>query len=237
MKHHYTHINFLLDRSGSMELIRSDTIGGINRYIDTQRQQPGTCTLTLAQFDDQYELIYERVPITDVAPRTTENYQPRGWTALHDAMARLIDDTGARLASLPESERPEHVIFVTMTDGQENSSRQFKAQDVRKKIEHQRTAYQWEFVFLGANQDAVLTAKDLGIHAGSTITYAANAAGVGAVMDSVGMHTNSYRASGRSVRFTRMDRAVQLKAGAQPDAANDPVFGEEQKQASTAGKK
>jgi hypothetical protein len=225
MKKGYLQITILIDRSGSMAPIQDDTIGGINRYVDAQRSHPGLCTVTLAQFDDEYELIYNRVPIANVTPRSRANYEPRGWTALHDAMAQTIDETGAALAALPEADRPERVLFVTMTDGEENSSKRFRADDVRRRIEHQREAYHWEFVFLGANQDAILAAKALGIPRGSTMTYAANAAGTAAAIDSVVRETRSYGVTGQSVNFTSADRMFQASVGAHRDAANDPDAG------------
>ncbi|HMA19464.1 MAG TPA: hypothetical protein VKO87_01610 [Gemmatimonadaceae bacterium] len=221
MKKGYIHIVLVLDRSGSMHDVWNDTIGGVNRYLDGQRGH-SHCTVTLAQFDEEYELIYNRVPIADVAPRTRENYVPRGWTALHDAMGSTIDSVGLVLAALPESERPERVLFVTMTDGHENRSRIFNGAQVRAKVEHQRKHYGWEFVFLGANQDAILTAGELGIMRGATMTYAANAAGTAAVMDSLAVHTASYGATGQSVNFSSAERRLQAKYGAHQDAANDP---------------
>ena len=154
MKQGYLHITLLLDRSGSMASVQDDTIGGVNRYFESQRSHPGLCTATLAQFDDEYELIYNRVPIANVAPRTRDNYTPRGWTALHDAMVRTIDEVGAVLAALPESERPERVLMVTMTDGEENRSRLYNANDVRSRIDHQRAN------FLKRVDEAVKAAKE-----------------------------------------------------------------------------
>jgi hypothetical protein len=225
MKANYTHIALLLDRSGSMGIVQDDTIGGVNHYFESQRNQPGTRTVTLAQFDDQYELLYQRVALADVAPRTRANYEPRGWTALHDSIVRFIDDTGAALAKLPEHERPEHVLVVIQTDGQENSSKLYRASDVRARIEHQRDVYRWEFVFLGANQDAVLAAEKLGIGRASSMTYAANTVGTYSAMDSLARATKSYGATGQSISFTSDDRTAQLNAGAVPDvAANDALF-------------
>lgn len=225
MKRDYTHISMLLDRSGSMLKVWDDTIGGMNHYTESQKKQPGRCTVTLAQFDDEYEVVFSRVPIHEVAPRTRENYTPRGWTALHDSLVRLIDETGEQLSALAESERPAHVLVVTQTDGQENMSKRYTAADVRARIEHQRATYHWEFVFLGANQDAILTAEKLGIARGASLTYAANSAGVRAMMDSLATATANYGATGQSIRFTEADRANQVKAGANPDAANDSDLG------------
>jgi len=223
MKKGYILIVFVLDRSGSMQGIWDQTILGVNRYFDSQRHQSGDCHVTLAQFDDVYELIYNCVPIAHLAPRSRENYIPRNMTALHDAMGRTIDEVGKQLAALPEHERPERVLFVTQTDGLENASREYTAEIVRNKIEHQRQAYRWEFVFLGANQDSILIARNLGISVNSTMTYAANDIGTLAAMDSLAIHTNSYRqGTAQAVNFTRGERLFQASVGAHADAANDP---------------
>lgn len=224
MKNGYFHISLLLDRSGSMQSIWEPTILGVNSYVDSQRHQRD-CRFSLAQFDDVYELLYDAVPIHSVAPRTRENYVPRGMTALHDSMARLIDSTGARFAAMPEHERPERVLFVTQTDGLENASRHFTMDQVRQKIEHQRNVYHWEFVFLGANQDSILTARNLGMSAAATMTYAANHVGTVAAVDALIRNTNSYGATGQSVRFEPHERLFQASVGAHADelnAANDP---------------
>lgn len=236
MKPGFTLIVIVLDRSGSMEVIRDDTIGGLNQYLNAQRAQPGSCAVTLAQFDEEYELLYNCTPLADVAPRSRANFIPRGWTALHDAMGRTIDEVGSRLSTMPEHERPEHVLFVTMTDGDENKSRIYSAHAVRAKVERQRSLYKWEFVFLGANQDAVLTARTLGIGAGSTMSYAANTVGTRSVMDSMSAHTNSYRATGMSVNFSKSEKLAQFAVGAMGDPANDPLFDPDAAQAvHTAG--
>lgn len=228
MNQNLTLINFVLDRSGSMEHVRDDTIGGVNRYFDAQREQPGECWVTLAQFDDQYELLYNCVPIRQVAPRTRANYEPRNWTALYDAIGRTIDEVGESLAKRPERERPARVLLVTMTDGHENASRRYTAPMLRQKIEHQRDVYKWEFVFLGANQDAILSAKDLGIGPAAAMSYAANHVGTMQVMDSLVRHTNNYRATGQSVCFTAQEKLAQFNVGALGDAANDPIFNQDQ---------
>lgn len=233
MRKGYFHLSALLDRSGSMASIIDDMIGGFNNYIAGLRHQTAHATCTLAQFDNVYELLFHRVPLSDLPPRTRENYTPRDMTALYDAMARIIDDTGTTLAALPEHERPERVLMITVSDGLENASRQFGAADVRRRVEHQRNVYQWEFVFLGANQDAVLSAADLGIPRRASMTYAANTIGTLSAWDSLRVNSARYGATGQAVSFSAADRALQANAGAHCEAANDPVFDQTGPQAAT----
>ncbi|QIS08394.1 vWA domain-containing protein [Nocardia arthritidis] len=170
-----TLIAILLDRSGSMQEIKSDTEGGFAAYIEQQRGEPKTIAVTLAQFDTEYELVYANRPIADVPPL---NLQPRGMTALYDAVGKLITDVGAELAGRPEHERPGTVIVVVLTDGHENSSREWTHEAVRKLIEQQERDYNWTFLFLGANMDAVAIGSRMGFAPGQSITYAAAPSGV-----------------------------------------------------------
>ena len=165
----YTHIAVLLDRSGSMQTIKSDTEGGFDAFIDEQRKNPGRCDVTLAQFDTEYEEVYVAEPLASVPPLTLT---PRGATALLDGIGRLINATGERLAAMPETDRPGAVIMVIMTDGLENSSREFDLATVKKLITEQTDSYNWAFVYLGANQDAISVAAGLGVGAGQALTYA-----------------------------------------------------------------
>ena len=165
---HLTHLAFLLDRSGSMQAIRSDTEGGFNAFIEEQRKAPGRCTVTLAQFDTDYEVTYEDRPIDEVPPLTLT---PRGMTALLDSVARLINETGARLAALPEDQRPGTVIVGIMTDGMENASKEWTHASVKALIEQQESVYDWNFSYLGANQDAIEVGASIGIRGEHSITY------------------------------------------------------------------
>lgn len=163
-----THLYFLLDRSGSMQSIREDTVGGFDAFIAEQRSHPGECRVTLAQFDDRYDVVYTDQPIQDVP---SLDLQPRGMTALLDAIGRLVSDAGVRLASLPESERPGTVIVGIMTDGLENASKEWTHQAVKTLIEQQSQAYSWEFLYLGADQDAIEVGTALGVPATRSMTY------------------------------------------------------------------
>lgn len=172
MKPDYTHVSVILDRSGSMQSVRSDVIGGFNTFLAEQKSVLGDCTLTLVQFDgqDPYEVLRDFVPIQSVAPLGDE-YLPRASTPLYDAVGRGIVETGNRLAARREEERPEKVVFVIITDGLENASREYDRHKVLQMIQHQRDKYAWEFVFLGANQDALAEGEKIGIAGTHACTY------------------------------------------------------------------
>lgn len=174
-------IAVLLDRSGSMEAIKSDTEGGFNAFVDDQRKQPGDAHVTLAQFDTEYEIVYSDRRIADVGRL---DLQPRGMTALYDSLGHLITDVGAELAATPQADRPGKVIVVVMTDGHENSSREWTHEAVSKAIKRQERDYSWEFIFLGANMDAVAIGQQLGFAADRSMTYATTSSGVGSSWES-----------------------------------------------------
>ncbi|MBI1248027.1 VWA domain-containing protein [bacterium] len=199
MNRELTDITIVLDRSGSMEPIRDATVEGVNGFLASHRGQPGT-RISLIQFDDQYEPLFVALPIADTP---AIDLIPRGSTALLDAVGRSIQETGQRLAMMPEEERPGTVMFVIQTDGYENASRLWSLQRVNEAICHQREKYAWQFVFLGANQDAIATAAQMGIPGQSAMTYAANEQSVDA----------AYRAvSAASHRLVMNRRTLSLDA-------------------------
>jgi hypothetical protein len=163
-----TRIVFLLDRSGSMQSIKSDIEGGFAAFVDEQRKGTGECLATLAQFDDVYEVVYADRPIADVPPL---DLQPRNMTALHDAMGRLITDAGQKIAALPESQRPGTVIVAIMTDGLENASKEWTAASIKALVSQQSSAYSWTFMYMGADQDAVEVGASIGIARDHAVTY------------------------------------------------------------------
>lgn len=163
-----THLYFLLDRSGSMDSIKSDTEGGFNAFMAEQRQLPGECRVTLAQFDNEYEAVYRDLPVGEVPPL---RLAPRGTTALLDSIGRLVTEAGARLAALPEEQRPGVVIVGIMTDGLENSSRELTHAHVKTMIERQTTEFGWQFLYLGADQDAIEVGASIGVPAQQSMTY------------------------------------------------------------------
>lgn len=167
-----THLYFLLDRSGSMQSIREDTIGGFDAFIAEQRTHPGECRVTLAQFDDRYEVVYSDLPIAEVPGL---QLQPRGTTALLDAIGRIVTDAGERLAALPEPDRPGTVIVGIMTDGHENASKEWGHPAVKALIQQQTQTYGWEFLYMGADQDAIEVGTGLGVPAARSMTYSRSA--------------------------------------------------------------
>ncbi|WP_206072187.1 vWA domain-containing protein [Antrihabitans stalactiti] len=208
-----TLIAVLLDRSGSMHSIKSDTEGGFDAYIAEQRKQSGDVVVTLAQFDDHYDRVYTNTPIEKVPPL---DLQPRGVTALYDGIGRLTTEIGEELAAKPEQERPGTVIVVVLTDGHENASKDWTHTAVREVITHQERDYGWQFVFLGANIDAVAIGQQLGFNPASSITYAPSPAGVSGAFAAAAKYTSRLRAApkGAAVEgFSESDRAQAM-----PDA-------------------
>lgn len=164
-----THLYFLLDRSGSMQSIKADTEGGFAAFIEEQRSsQSGDCRVTLAQFDDAYELVYTAVPLAEVPPL---QLAPRGRTALLDAMGRLVIDAGAELATLPDEQRPGTVVVAVMTDGMENASTEWTHPAIRALVEQQTGTYRWQFLYMGADQDAIEVGASLGVGRDHSVTY------------------------------------------------------------------
>lgn len=190
-----THLTFVLDRSGSMQSLKATTIASFNAFLNSQRKTPGRATMTLVQFDNEYEVLADMQPLDALADLDTETFVPRGSTALLDAMGRAIQETGEALVRLPEASRPGTVLFVTLTDGQENSSEQYDVATINQQISRQHTAYQWQFIFLAANQDAIATAATLGIGAGQALRFASKPEKVAATFDVLGSEMRKVRAA------------------------------------------
>lgn len=170
-----TEIVVLLDRSGSMAIIKSDMEAGYDSFVAAQRILPGECRLTLVQFDSQgIETVYEAQDVRSL--RGNLNLVPRGGTPLLDAMCETIDRVGARLGRTPEAERPRQVIFMVITDGEENSSRRFTKEAVQTRVKHQTEAYGWQFTYLGANVDAFSEGSKLGLAAAVSAGYTPDSA-------------------------------------------------------------
>jgi uncharacterized protein YegL len=168
-KENLTEIIVVMDKSGSMDSIKGDAMGAFNTFLEEQQKLPGDAAFTLTLFDTAYDLVHTRKPIKDV-PKLSENtYVPGGMTALLDAVGRTIDEVGRRLNDTPEEERPSRVVMAIITDGQENSSHEYKRQQVFDKIKTQKDAYQWEFVFLAAGQEAFKEAEGLGLSKSSIV--------------------------------------------------------------------
>lgn len=169
----YTALLFIIDRSGSMRTIKEDMEGGINAVLDEQKKIPGAVTVDVAYFDD--EIIYdERFLSLDSASIKIE---PRGMTALHDAIVSSTRKFGESLSQLAEEDRPGTVMVIIVTDGHENVSKEANISDVKDIITLQQDTYNWDFLFLGANQDAIQTGADFGLRKGASMTYAATRGG------------------------------------------------------------
>lgn len=190
-----TEIIVVLDKSGSMSALKQDAIGGFNEFLREQQAEPGEANLTLVLFDTGYT-IHPAAPVGRVAPLTEASYHPGGGTALLDALGRTINETGRRLALMPEADRPDKVIVVTLTDGEENSSQEFSLPQVRDMLAHQQDRYGWKFLFLGANQDAFAEAGKLGVSAAMAMNFAADEAGMRAAYRSSSKAVQEYRRRG-----------------------------------------
>lgn len=177
MNKNLTEIIFLLDRSGSMGGLESDTIGGFNAFNEKQGKMIGETIVTAVLFDDQYEILWNGVDADNVQLSDKE-YYVRGSTALMDAVGKTILDVGCRLSNTREDAKPGKVIFVITTDGLENASREFTHEKVRELILHQQEKYGWEFIFLGANIDAAKEAGNIGISAKNAYNFKPSRAGV-----------------------------------------------------------
>ncbi|MEA4894003.1 MAG: vWA domain-containing protein [Oscillospiraceae bacterium] len=178
MKKGLTELVFILDKSGSMGGLESDTIGGYNSMLEKQKAVEGECHITTVLFDNSYELLHDRIDIKAVSPITEKEYAVGGSTALLDAIGRTINKIGNAQKHTADDYRAEKVIFVIITDGEENSSREYSAEKVKAQIERQKAKYEWEFIFLGANIDAVETAGRFGIAPDHAQNYHADSEGI-----------------------------------------------------------
>lgn len=212
MNDNFTDISIVLDRSGSMSSVATDTIGGFNKFIEDQRKVPGQCRVSLIQFDNEYETVYDAKDVKDAPLLDTATFVPRGNTALLDAIGRTVIATGARLSAMPEADRPGKILFVIITDGHENASHEYNKSAVFEMIKHQREAYNWQFVFIGANQDAIATASGIGIPQNAALTNAQTPIGVAAMYSGLSANTSKLRCSSGKAQYSwnDSDRAAQV---------------------------
>jgi len=220
MKKNYTHISVVLDKSGSMESCLKDTIGGFNQFLKTQKELKGDATFTMVQFNCNYDMIVDMLPLKNVEELSNENYCPNGGTALLDAIGRTINNVESKINDKDENAKPEKVIFVIITDGEENSSKEFNREQIMQMINNHRSEQKWEFVFIGANQDAIQSGSGMGVRAGNSLSYAASGAGVQAMYCSLTKGMTSYRSLSFDETkdmdfFDATDREAQEDLGAQ----------------------
>jgi len=210
----FTDITILLDRSQSMGSFGGEVVGTLNDFIAQQKEAGDNARLTLVQFDSvSIETIRDAVPINEVTALGTNEFQPRGCTPLLDALGQTIARTGERLKGIAETDRPDKVVFVVFTDGFENASVEFKKEAVNKMIGVQESVYKWQFVYLGANQDAFLEAAALGMAVANAATYTATGAGLKLAGQIVADNLVSYR-GGRSTSMSfNTEQQEKLKRG------------------------
>jgi len=185
MREDLTDITVVLDKSGSMGAVVDDVIGGFNTFLQEQLKAPGEALMSLVFFDTAYSFAFTGKPLEKVDGLTRESYRPGGMTALLDATAKAILDTGARLEKMDEKERPGKVVLVIMTDGHENSSKEHNRQQVHDMIEHQKEKYNWHVIFLGANVDAFAEGGKIGVQAANAMNFGPTGQGVNAAFKGV----------------------------------------------------
>ncbi len=195
MKNNMTELVFILDRSGSMGGLEADTIGGFNAMLEKQRKQEGQCLVSTVLFDHESKVLHDRVALHKVRPMTEDDYQVRGCTALLDAIGGAIHHiSNIHKYACPE-DVPEHTLFVITTDGMENASHQYDSATVKKMIEKKKKKKGWEFLFIGANIDAVETAGRFGITKDRAVNYVADGQGTKVLYNTVAQAVCNVRAS------------------------------------------
>ena len=194
MKNNITELVFILDRSGSMAGLEGDTIGGFNAMIEKQKMQDGECFVSTVLFDNESEVLHDRVKLSEIKPMTDRDYTVRGCTALIDALGGAIRHIGNIHKYARPEDVPENTVFVITTDGMENASRKYSSDRVKAMIERQKEKYGWEFLFIGANIDAVETASRYGIGADRAVNYNADSEGTNIVYESVSRAVCNVRA-------------------------------------------
>ncbi len=178
MKKNLTELVFILDKSGSMGRLVDSVVGGFNELLSKQKSIEGDALVSIVLFDDKYLLLKDRVELSKIQDLTKEDYRPSGLTAMNDAIGKTLSDIGAKLSGTDEKDRPEKVIVAIMTDGQENASKEYNMKQIKEMIEHQQEKYSWEFIFMGANIDAMQASVNIGIDTKNTIQFDASREGV-----------------------------------------------------------
>lgn len=195
MKENFTSITYIMDASSSMLDLTKETISSFNQFVKEQKDVPGEATFSLCVFNTDYRLVHDFIPLQHVEDLNTVSYRCSGGTALLDAMGTTIDTLGVKLAAMPEEDRPSKVIVLVVTDGEENSSRKFTLDQIKSKVTHQREIYNWEFIFMGANIDAITAGTSLGFTAANSVQYDATDVGTKQLYSSISSGMASYRTS------------------------------------------
>lgn len=197
-KNGITELVFILDRSGSMRGLEKDTIGGFNSMIEKQKKQAGECYVSTVLFDNESEVVHDRVKLSEIEPMTEDDYYVRGCTALIDAIGGAIHHIGNIHKYARPEDVPEHTMLIITTDGMENASHRYTSDRVKHMVERQKKKFGWEFLFIGANIDAVETASRYGISSDRAVNYNADAKGTEII----------YKTVSKSIRQMRMDAPI-----------------------------
>jgi hypothetical protein len=196
MKDNFIAIAYVMDASSSMSGLTKATISGFNQFLKEQKTVSGEAVFSLCIFNTDYRLVHDFAPIQKVEELNDVSYRCNGCTALLDAMGTTIDALGAKLAAMPEADRPAQVIVAVVTDGEENSSRKFTLEQIKEKVKHQQEVYNWKFLFLGANIDAISAGTSLGVTRGMSFNYDASSGGTQSLYSAVSASVSSYRSTG-----------------------------------------
>ena len=191
---HYTALMLIIDRSGSMSSIKNDMVGGLTTLVEEQKKQPGLLTISVVSFDNQVELQHQMAAPSSVSIQL----EPRGATALYDAVGFGLNTMQADIDALPDHAKPETVQIVVVTDGHENASGEYSGKTIKQLVTEKTTRLNWDVVFLGANQDAVMKAAELGIDRDRSMTYGANESGVSSATDSLNRYVSDRRSGSRT---------------------------------------
>lgn len=211
MKKDYTHITFILDRTGSMQEIKDETISGFNYFLDKQKKEDGLASMLLVQFDseDSFEIINDFSNISDVKPLNKNTFQPRGLTPLLDTIGEGILHTEKEINKLPSNQKPELVIMAILTDGKENASHRFNKSQIKSMIDEKQLKG-WRFIFLGANMDAVSEAGSMGFDPGLSMTFSANSTGTTNAYHATTTLVSNLRSGNVNYTYTDKDREDAL---------------------------
>jgi len=209
VKKDLTDITLIVDRSGSMHSIAEEARGSIKRLVEEQKKVPGECNFSLVLFDDRIERPFTAIPLAQVGDIPLE---PRGMTSLLDAIGSTVKKTGLRFLAMPDDQRPERVVVVIVTDGQENNSKEYSVDQVKKMVQHQRAIYKWQFIFLAADESAITTGIGFGLNVGSSARYVPTPQGIAAAYQVASKNITNYRGGAiASTDFTAEDRDQILK--------------------------
>lgn len=206
-----TYIAVVLDRSGSMTNIAKETIHGYNAFLEEQQSVKGNAKITLVQFDHEYQTVYEAMEISNAPKLNRESYVPRGMTALLDAIGETIRKTREKIQLMSPKESPDRVIFVVITDGYENHSRHYSRKDIFQKISKMEKKHGWDFIFLGANQDAIAEAGRLGVKPQKAMNFAPDSMGTQAIFEDLSRNISECRESDNHFLFSETQRARHFR--------------------------